>query len=188
MLCPGERSPSIRSPKKASEPREPPRVDNAARSGNPFSLPGSPPDAPARTFFDKRLCPTSAPFSAKVFCLFALAVSFLGSSLASFEQGPFPSDAREESSLSLAVDNRSSGGAALRDFSLTILIGLIVGTHSSIFVASPVVHWVAGQRGGPCERADRRPGENRGGEGHSPLIDDLVSRSAGKTLIASLPS
>ena len=31
------------------------------------------------------------------------------------------------------------GGAALREFSTMILIGLIVGTYSSIFVASPVV-------------------------------------------------
>lgn len=33
------------------------------------------------------------------------------------------------------------GGAALRDFSTMILVGLIVGTYSSIFVASPVVLW-----------------------------------------------
>jgi SecD/SecF fusion protein len=39
--------------------------------------------------------------------------------------------------LSLAV----LGGAALRDFSLVILIGIVVGTYSSIFVASPIVFW-----------------------------------------------
>ncbi|BCX50001.1 translocase subunit SecDF [Haloferula helveola] len=33
------------------------------------------------------------------------------------------------------------GGAALRDFSTMILVGLIVGTYSSIFVASPIVYW-----------------------------------------------
>ncbi len=33
------------------------------------------------------------------------------------------------------------GGAALRDFGLIILIGIIVGTFSSIFVASPIVLW-----------------------------------------------
>lgn len=39
--------------------------------------------------------------------------------------------------LSLAV----VGGAALRDFSIVILIGIVVGTFSSIFVASPIVLW-----------------------------------------------
>jgi len=39
--------------------------------------------------------------------------------------------------LSLAI----LGGAALRDFSLVILIGIVVGTYSSIFVASPIVFW-----------------------------------------------
>ncbi|MCH7226568.1 protein translocase subunit SecD [Haloferula sp. A504] len=33
------------------------------------------------------------------------------------------------------------GGAALRDFSTMILVGLVVGTYSSIFVAAPVVLW-----------------------------------------------
>jgi preprotein translocase SecF subunit len=33
------------------------------------------------------------------------------------------------------------GGPVLNDFALAILIGLFVGTYSSIFVASPVVLW-----------------------------------------------
>lgn len=39
--------------------------------------------------------------------------------------------------LSLAI----LGGAQLRDFSIVILIGIVVGTYSSIFVASPIVLW-----------------------------------------------
>ncbi len=39
--------------------------------------------------------------------------------------------------LALAV----LGGAALRDFSIVILIGIVAGTYSSIFVASPIVFW-----------------------------------------------
>jgi SecD/SecF fusion protein len=39
--------------------------------------------------------------------------------------------------LSLAI----LGGAALRDFSIVILVGIVVGTYSSIFVASPIVLW-----------------------------------------------
>ncbi len=35
------------------------------------------------------------------------------------------------------------GGEALSDFSFAIILGLIVGTYSSIFVASPIVHWWA---------------------------------------------
>ncbi len=33
------------------------------------------------------------------------------------------------------------GGATLRDFSIMILIGIVVGTFSSIFIASPIVLW-----------------------------------------------
>ena len=40
------------------------------------------------------------------------------------------------------------GGAALRDFSMTILVGLVVGTYSSIFVASPIVLWWSSRKGG----------------------------------------
>ncbi len=40
------------------------------------------------------------------------------------------------------------GGAALRDFSMTILVGLVVGTYSSIFIASPIVLWWSGRKGG----------------------------------------
>ncbi len=40
------------------------------------------------------------------------------------------------------------GGAALRDFSVTILVGLIIGTYSSIFVAAPVVLWWSARKGG----------------------------------------
>lgn len=40
------------------------------------------------------------------------------------------------------------GGATLRDFSVTILVGLVVGTYSSIFVASPIVLWWSGRKGG----------------------------------------
>jgi len=39
------------------------------------------------------------------------------------------------------------GGAALRDFSTTILVGLIVGTYSSIFVAAPIVLWWSRRKG-----------------------------------------
>jgi SecD/SecF fusion protein len=40
------------------------------------------------------------------------------------------------------------GGSALRDFSIMILIGLVVGTYSSIFVASPIVLWWSQRKGG----------------------------------------
>ncbi|RPJ35637.1 MAG: protein translocase subunit SecD [Verrucomicrobiaceae bacterium] len=40
------------------------------------------------------------------------------------------------------------GGSSLRDFSIMILIGLVVGTYSSIFVASPVVLWWSRRKGG----------------------------------------
>jgi preprotein translocase subunit SecF len=36
------------------------------------------------------------------------------------------------------------GGEVLRDFSLALILGIIIGTYSSVFVASPiVVEWEA---------------------------------------------
>ena len=40
------------------------------------------------------------------------------------------------------------GGSSLRDFSIMILIGLVVGTYSSVFVASPIVLWWSNRKGG----------------------------------------
>src|SRR5438046_527842 len=40
------------------------------------------------------------------------------------------------------------GGAVLRDLSLAIIIGVVVGTYSSIFIASPIVLWWSRARGG----------------------------------------
>ncbi len=40
------------------------------------------------------------------------------------------------------------GGSALRDFSIMILIGLVIGTYSSVFVASPIVLWWSQRKGG----------------------------------------
>ena len=39
------------------------------------------------------------------------------------------------------------GGSVLRDFSLAIIIGVVVGTYSSIFIASPIVLWWNRARG-----------------------------------------
>lgn len=39
------------------------------------------------------------------------------------------------------------GGSTLFDFSIVILIGLIVGTYSSIFVAAPIVLWWSSRKG-----------------------------------------
>ncbi|MGI8437704.1 MAG: protein translocase subunit SecD [Chthoniobacterales bacterium] len=40
------------------------------------------------------------------------------------------------------------GGAVLRDFALAIVLGIAVGTYSSIFIASPIVLWWTRARGG----------------------------------------
>jgi len=44
------------------------------------------------------------------------------------------------------------GGAVLRDFSFAILIGVVVGTYSSIFVAAPIVLWWSKVRGKSLRR------------------------------------
>lgn len=45
------------------------------------------------------------------------------------------------------------GGPALRDFSITILIGLVIGTYSSVFIASPIVLWISERKGGDLRKA-----------------------------------
>jgi SecD/SecF fusion protein len=39
------------------------------------------------------------------------------------------------------------GGPSMKEFSLPILIGIIVGTYSSIYIASPLVLWWAKKTG-----------------------------------------
>jgi preprotein translocase subunit SecF len=38
------------------------------------------------------------------------------------------------------------GGPVLNDFAFAILIGIVVGTYSSIFIASPIVLWWSGRK------------------------------------------
>lgn len=47
------------------------------------------------------------------------------------------------------------GGTALRSFGIIIFIGIIVGTFSSIFIASPVVLWWSNRKGGNIREAVR---------------------------------
>lgn len=44
------------------------------------------------------------------------------------------------------------GGASLKDFSFTIMAGVLVGTYSSIFIASPIVYIWTKMRGGNLRR------------------------------------
>src|SRR6266446_2891763 len=46
-------------------------------------------------------------------------------------------------------------GAVLRDFSLAIIVGVVVGTYSSIFIASPIVLWWTRARGGSASTLRR---------------------------------
>ena len=43
------------------------------------------------------------------------------------------------------------GGEVIRDFTITLFIGVIIGTYSSVFIAAPVVYY--GQQ--RAERKDR---------------------------------
>jgi SecD/SecF fusion protein len=52
------------------------------------------------------------------------------------------------------------GGPVLGDFALTMLIGILVGTYSSIFIAAPVVLWWSG-RGGRDLRAELKKGDDK---------------------------
>jgi len=48
------------------------------------------------------------------------------------------------------------GGAVIREFTIVLITGVIVGTYSSIFVASPVLLEVEQRSGGVRSKADRR--------------------------------
>ncbi|MEP6685237.1 MAG: protein translocase subunit SecD, partial [Verrucomicrobiota bacterium] len=51
------------------------------------------------------------------------------------------------------------GGPVLRDFALAIIIGVVVGTYSSIFIASPIVLWWTRARGGSASTLRRELAE-----------------------------
>jgi SecD/SecF fusion protein len=59
------------------------------------------------------------------------------------------------------------GGTAIRDFSLTLVLGIIVGTFSSIFVANPIVNYLNGWEQkrrlamGQEEKGSRRRGKKK---------------------------
>ena len=66
------------------------------------------------------------------------------------------------------------GGAVLRDFSLAIIIGVVVGTYSSIFIASPIVLWWTRARGGSA--SSLAPGSDPEIRGHDPDDGRLIRR------------
>jgi preprotein translocase SecF subunit len=59
------------------------------------------------------------------------------------------------------------GGAVLRDFALVIIIGILVGTYSSIFIAAPIVLWWTRARGGSASTL-RREVANKAAAAKSP--------------------
>lgn len=51
------------------------------------------------------------------------------------------------------------GGPVLADFGLTMMLGILIGTYSSIFVASPIVLWWSGRGGRNLKSEVRRSDE-----------------------------
>ena len=60
------------------------------------------------------------------------------------------------------------GGAVLRDFALVIIIGILVGTYSSIFIASPIVLWWTKARSGNTSSLRREVTEKATSAGAAP--------------------
>jgi preprotein translocase subunit SecF len=56
------------------------------------------------------------------------------------------------------------GGDVIRPFAFAMLIGIVVGTYSSIFVASPLLLFLEERYGGPSE-GDRKRGSGKGSAG-----------------------
>ena len=57
------------------------------------------------------------------------------------------------------------GGPAIHSFALALIIGVIVGTYSSIFIASPVVYAIQAVRGRHVPPGEREGGKRKGGKG-----------------------
>jgi SecD/SecF fusion protein len=55
------------------------------------------------------------------------------------------------------------GGSVLRDFALAIIIGVVVGTYSSIFIAAPIVLWWTRARGGTTSSLRREVAQKAAG-------------------------
>lgn len=69
------------------------------------------------------------------------------------------------------------GGAGINDFALALIVGVVVGTYSSIFIASPVVHLWDQYRGRhaapPAPRRKTAETEDDDGEGGEKAASDL---------------
>ena len=50
------------------------------------------------------------------------------------------------------------GGEVLRGFAFAMLVGIITGSYSTIYIASPIVLWLQHRFGGTAERAGRPAG------------------------------
>ena len=49
------------------------------------------------------------------------------------------------------------GGEVLRPFAIAMVIGIVVGTYSSIFIAAPTLLWLENRFGGIAEAAEAAP-------------------------------
>ena len=77
------------------------------------------------------------------------------------------------------------GGPVLNDFALAILIGVLVGTYSSVFIASPIVLWFSGGSKGNLRREVSR-GEGLGSVGTGPSVP-VGGSSTGGGAVTALP-
>ncbi len=60
------------------------------------------------------------------------------------------------------------GGAVIRDFAVTLLIGVLIGTYSSIFIASPVLVEWQNYKAGRSQKAARAPKSGKAGKAGKP--------------------
>jgi preprotein translocase SecF subunit len=60
------------------------------------------------------------------------------------------------------------GGAVIRDFAITLLVGILIGTYSSIFIASPVLVEWQNYKAARSQRAAKSPKVAKGGKAGKP--------------------
>jgi len=72
------------------------------------------------------------------------------------------------------------GGSAINDFALVLLIGIVFGTYSSIFIASALVYLMQGKKEATPAARTRRTSKETGNEVTEPANNRRAGRSAAK--------
>src|SRR6185369_16431808 len=80
------------------------------------------------------------------------------------------------------------GGPVLNDFAFSFLVGVIIGTYSSIFIASPIVLWWARASGGDTSSLRREVAQVATATGPVGSLSNPIKNSTGEKALSLLES